>query len=340
LGFQPQLKEKEEFLLKVPNGYRNALDAASSFIWNRKIQKVKMVLLGQHTNDGWIAKLLVYFLLSILAYLYLQPVFYMVSTMFKNLNDLLDPTVKWIPRELYWENITQAWKGLKYTEAFANTLLVAFSCSIVQVFICSTTGYALAKLRFPGRGLITFLVILTFLVPPQIIIIPLYVIYSKLGWLNTPLVFFIPALFGQGLRSALFIIIFRQFFKTQPVTLEEAAKLDGASAFRLYFKIMLPLARSASIVVFLFSFIWYWNMYYEPSMFLSNHFLPLSISLDRLDLVLNPSAGINQSIVVKNPITEGAKMAAAFMIIFPPLVLYVFMQRWFVEGIERTGLVE
>lgn len=326
--------------MKIAETYRETLQAANRLIWSRKAQKIKVIALGQHTNDGWIAKLIVYFLLSILAYLYLQPVLYMVSTMLMNLNDLLDPTVKWIPREIDWDNLRQAWKGLRYPEAISNTFLIALSCSIIQVFVCAMTGYALARLRFPGRGLFTFLVILTFLVPPQIIVIPLYVIYSRLGLLNSPLVFLIPALFGQGLRSGLFIIIFRQFFRSQPAALEEAAKLDGASAYRLFVRIMLPMARSAVLVVFLFSFIWYWNMYYEPSMFLTNKFLPLSISLDRLDSVLNPSMGINQDITMKNPVTESAKMAAAFMIIFPPLVLYAFMQRWFVEGIERSGLVE
>jgi len=326
--------------VKIKESYRKALEVAHRLIWSSKAQKVKMLALGQHTNDGWIAKLIVYFLLSILAYLYLQPLLYIVTTMIKNLDDLLDPTVKWIPRELYWDNLKQAWRGLKYPEAIANTSFIALSCSIVQVFICSMTGYALAKLRFPGRGIFTFLVLLTFLVPPQIIIIPLYVIYSKMGWLNTPLVFIIPALLGQGMRSALFIIIFRQFFKSQPIALEEAAKLDGASAFRLFFKIMLPLASSAILVVFLFSFIWYWNMYYEPSMFLTDKYIPLSISLDRLDAVLNPSLGLNQDVLKKDPVTEGAKMAAAFLIIIPPLLLYVFAQRWFVEGVERSGLVE
>ena len=122
----------------------------------------------------------------------------------------------------------------------------------------------------PFKGLITALVILTFLIPPQIIIIPLYVIYSKLRPAEYDLSSFSFRPFsGKGLKGALFILIFRQFFKAQPQSLEEAAKLDGASTFRLFFGIMLPLARSACLVVFLFSFIWYWNMYYEPSMFLA-----------------------------------------------------------------------
>lgn len=319
---------------------RRARIAVEAWLWGRRMQKARMLLLGRHVNDGWMARIILYFLLAVIAYLYVQPLLYMISTSFKNLNDLLDPTVKWIPRELHLDNFKQAWFGLKYPQALANTLLIAVICSVAQVFICAMVGYALANLSFPGRGLITFLVMVTFLVPPQIIIIPLYIVYSKLGWLNTPFVFIIPALLGQGVRSALFIMIFRQFFRTQPVSLAEAAKLDGASELRLFFRIMLPLARSACLVVFLFSFIWYWNMYYEPSMFLQNQFIPLSISLDRLAEELTGLPKNYISFVGTDPVTEASKMAAASMIIFPPVILYIFLQRWFVEGLDRAGMVE
>ncbi|WP_163880543.1 carbohydrate ABC transporter permease [Paenibacillus favisporus] len=318
---------------------QRARNYATSFLWSRKAQKYKMVMLGRNLSDGLLAKMVIYVLLSIVAYLYLQPLLYMISTMLKTVSDLLDPSVKWIPRVVTWENLTKAYKGLQYPEALRNTVLIALSCSIVQVLICSMTGYALARLAVPFKGLITALVLLTFLIPPQVIIIPLYVIFSKLGLLNTLFVFLVPAIFGQGLKGALFILIFRQFFRAQPPSLEEAAKLDGASAARLYFRIMLPLAQSACLVVFLFSFIWYWNMYYEPSMFLAKGFTPLSIRLDQLEDVLNPSL-LGSKDLVSNPVTEGTKMGAAFLIILPPLVIFMFLQRWFITGIERTGIVE
>jgi multiple sugar transport system permease protein len=309
-------------------------------LWSRTAQRIKVVLLGRNLSDGLVAKLIIYVLLSIVAYLYLNPLLYMISTMFKPLSDLLDPTVGLIPRDVTWENMSEAIKGLKYNEALGNTALLSVSCSIVQVMICAMTGYALAKLSVPFKGLITAFVILTFLMPPQIIVIPLYIIYSKLHLLNTIWVFLVPAIFGQGVKSALFILIIRQFFKAQPISLEEAAKLDGASSFRLFFRIMLPLARSACLVVFLFSFIWYWNLYYEPSMFLANDFTPLSIRLDKLEEVLNPSLLGQKNLNDINPTTESAKMGAAFLIILPPIIVFMFLQRWFVTGIERTGIVE
>ncbi|RXZ83213.1 carbohydrate ABC transporter permease [Paenibacillaceae bacterium] len=311
----------------------------SSALWSRNAQKAKLVVLGRNVSDGVLAKLVIYLLLSIVAYLYLQPLLYMISTMFKTMSDLLDPTVKWIPREITWENITKAFNGLQYPRALLNTSIIAIGCSVLQVIVCAMTGYALARLSVPFKGAFIGLIILTFLMPPQVIVLPMYAIYSKLGLLNTPFVFLIPALLGQGLKAALFIFIFRQFFASQPQSLEEAAKLDGASTFRLFVGIMLPLARSACLVVFLFSFIWYWNMSYEASMYLANDFQPLSIRLTMLEQVLNPTM-LGQTRVIDNPIMESTNMAAAFMIILPPIIIFIILQKWFVSGIERTGLVE
>ncbi|OBZ18724.1 hypothetical protein A8L34_03960 [Bacillus sp. FJAT-27264] len=322
-----------------PVRIRGLQQRIKSVMWSRNSQRFKMVMLGRNLSDGLIAKLIIYMLLSIVAYLYLQPLLHMISTMFMTVSDLLDPAVKWIPREITWENMTKAIEGLQYPQALFNTATIALTCSIAQVLVCSMTGYALARLAVPFKGFITAMVLLTFLIPPQVVIIPLYVIFSKLGLLNTMFVFLVPAIFGQGLKGALFILIFRQFFRAQPPSLEEAAKLDGASVVRLYVRIMLPLARSACLVVFLFSFIWYWNMYYEPSMFLAKGFTPLSIRLDNLENVLNPSLLGNKNNIT-NPVTEGTKMAAAFLIIFPPMLIFMFLQRWFITGIERTGIVE
>lgn len=310
-----------------------------AFAEGKQAQKAKRLILGKHLNDGWLAKLLIYYMLSIVAFLYLQPFFYMISTMLKNLTDLLDPTVQWIPRTVDWSNLRRAFGGLKYPESFLNTTTIALFGSLVQVLICGMTGYALARLRFPGKSLFFGLVFLTFLIPPQIIIIPLYMIFSKLGWLNTPFVFLVPALFGQGLKSALFIIIFRQFFKSLPKALEEAASIDGATAFRMFFRIVLPLSLPACLVVFLFSFVWYWNEFYLSSFFLSTDFTPLSLRLGSLETTIFGSNPVPEA-QAANPVTEGTKMAGAFLIVLPPLLLYMFAQRWFVEGIERTGLVD
>ncbi len=327
--------------MKLEKAYKQMkLDIAETLA-HRKTQKLKTVVLGQNVKDGLIAKLAIFALLTVIAFLYVKPILYMVSTSLKTVADMIDPVVGLIPRELNWHNYAEAWRGLKYPEGFFDTMTIALFGSVFQVFTCALTGYALARLKFPGKNLMFFLILVAFLIPPQLTIVPLYMIYSELGWINTPFVFLVPALFGQGLRGALFIIIFRQFFLSQPKALEEAAKIDGASAFRLFFRIMMPLAAGACLVVFLFSFVWYWNMSYEAALFLSKDFTPLSLRLSSMQMELIGNRAIDFSAGVgQDPISEGPRMAGAFLIIFPPLIVYLIAQRWFTEGIERTGLVE
>ena len=135
---------------------------------------------------------------------------------------------------------------------------------------------------FPGRDLLFMFVLFTFIVPPQTIIVPLFILYRELGWIDTFLPFTVPAFFSHGLRGSLLVLIFRQFFKRQPYELEEAAAIDGCSPLRTFAQIMLPLARPALLVVFLFSLVWHWNDYYEPMMYLmkpQNFTVPLRLSI-------------------------------------------------------------
>jgi multiple sugar transport system permease protein len=308
-----------------------------------KREKLRMLILGQHLSDGLFFRIGSYIILTSIVVLYLSPLFYMISTSFKNLQDLLDPNVKWIPTVFNIENYKTAILGLTYYKALGHTFFMSISAAFLQIISCGITGYAFARLYIPGKNILFAIVLLTFMVPAQTMIVPLYVLYSKLGWLNTPLPFIIPAVFAQGLKGALFIIIFRQFFATLPKELEESARMDGAGAVKIYWKIMLPLARPAVLVVFLFSFVWHWNNYFEPSLYLQKlDFIPLALQLDRLGSILNAIYGTwNPSMGLYGiDLNEPIKMAAAVMIILPPLIVYMFAQRYFVEGIERTGLVE
>jgi multiple sugar transport system permease protein len=174
-------------------------------------------------------------------------------------------------------------------------------------------------------------------IPLQVIILPNLIAASTLGIMKTYYPIIIPALFGHGLKGALFVIIYRQFFSTQPKELEEAAKIDGANVFKIFYKVMMPLARPAILVVFLFSFVWTWNDYYLPSMYLNgSKEVPLSMGISQISAELAQQAKDFGPSIFDEPL----KMATSFLIILPPLILYAFTQRWFVEGVERTGLVE
>lgn len=298
-------------------------------------KKSRLLLLGREMNEGLLFKFFLFWILLNIALLYLRPFLTMISTMFKSDTDLTDPTVVWIPIEWNFNNAVFGFQFMHYVQTGLHSLTIAGSAAVFQVLSCAITGYALARLNFAFRGFWFFLVLLTFLIPPQTILIPLYMLYSKLGMLKTPLPFIVPALFGHGLKGALFVIIFRQFFRTLPAELEEAARIDGAGAFRLFFKVMLPLARPAILVVFLFSIVWHWNDTYLPSLFLGQEYKTLPLQLDNLQSSMGDVVGY-----IDTKITNQVYMAASFWIVLPPLLLYMIAQKWFVQGVERTGLVE
>ncbi|WP_010277234.1 carbohydrate ABC transporter permease [Paenibacillus senegalensis] len=303
--------------------------------------RIKLLLIGQRLNDGYLLKIAVYITLTSLAVLYISPLLYMLSTSFKNMSDMLDPAIRWIPMSFELQNYVDAAIGLDYARALAHTSFMAITAALLQVASCALTGYAFARLAIPFRNVLFAIVLVTFLVPVQTMAIPLFVLYSKLGWLNSPLPFLIPALFAQGIRGALFIIIFRQFFAALPKELEESAHIDGSGPLRMYWKIMFPLARPAMLVVFLFSLVWHWNSYFEPSLYLKNNsFLAMATQLDYLQANLNFKAGGGTAVAGQFDVNEPIKMAASLLVIMPLLVVYMFAQKYFVQGIERTGLVE
>lgn len=309
---------------------------------SKLLSRLKLLLLGQRLNDGLLFKLFLYIILTSVAVLYLSPLFYMVSTSFKTVSELLDTTVKYFPRTIELNNYTEAFRGLEFFRAVKDTAMTSIGSALLQMASCALTGYAFARLNVPFKNTLFVLVLLTFLIPPQTLSIPLFVLYSKLGWLNTPLPFLVPALFSQGIKGSLFVLIFRQFFAMQPKELEESARIDGAGALRTYWKIMLPLARPAMLTVFLFSFIWHWNAYFEPSLFLRDgSYLAMSQQMNVLQSNLNVFHSSSASLGGEFfDVNEPIKMAAASLMVLPPLLLYMFAQRYFVQGIERTGIVE
>ncbi|WJH32708.1 carbohydrate ABC transporter permease [Paenibacillus sp. CC-CFT747] len=302
------------------------------------LKKTRYLLLGKEADKGLLFRVMIYLILIDTAYIYLNPLFYMITSMVKNSADLLDPSVRWIPREIFTGTLTDAWIHVRFPQAFTISLLLSTSVALLQTLSCAVAGYALARLDIPFKSFWFFCLLLTFVVPPQVIILPNLIAASQIFHvMKTYYPIIVPALFGHGLKGALFVIIYRQFFSTQPKELEEAARMDGAGVLRVFTRVMLPLARPAILVVFLFSFVWTWNDYYTPGMYMGgSKSLPLSLGITQISAQLAAQAGESGPSLFDEPI----KMAGAFLIILPPLVLYLFAQRWFIEGVERTGLVE
>jgi multiple sugar transport system permease protein len=184
-----------------------------------------------------------------------------------------------------------------------------------------------------GRRIVFGLILLTYLLPQQVYMIPKFVLFDQLGILKTAWSIIFPATFGQGLSSAIFILIFYQFFRIQPLALDESAEIDGANPYQIFFRIGVPLAAPAYLSAFLFSFVWYWNETYISSLFLGTDLYTLQLKLFNFQSQFNLATGIAQTAT-----NEAIRYAATILIILPVLVVYAVMQKWFVEGIDKTGV--
>ncbi|XID90951.1 carbohydrate ABC transporter permease [Paenibacillaceae bacterium WGS1546] len=285
-----------------------------------------------------------YAVLASLSFVFIYPMLYIVSQSFMQANDIADATVKWIPKELSFEHFRFAFDRLNFWGSFMNSTVTSLGPALLQIVSCAIVGYGFARYRFPGHALLLGLVLFTFLVPPQTIVVPLYMFFSDLGWINTVLPFLVPSAFGHGLRGALFVLIFIQFFRGLPFQLEESARIDGAGAFRTFRSIMLPLAGPAMLVVFLFSVVWHWNDVFQPNLYLmlTEHYnLPQRLMIldtqgeQRLSDAQKMMGG---GLIGSVPTNYNRSMAGALLTILPLVILYGYAQRYFVESLERTGL--
>lgn len=285
-----------------------------------------------------------YVMLISLSFVFIYPVLYMVSKSLMQSSDLLDATVQWIPKSLSMANYAYAVDQLTYVKSMFNSVMTSLLPALIQIISCAVVGYGFARYRFPGYTILLGLVLFTFLVPPQTIIVPIYKLFSDLQWINTYYPFIVPPLFGHGLRGALFVLIFIQFFKGLPYQLEDSARIDGAGAFRTFHSVMLPLAMPAMLVVFLFSLVWHWNDTFQPNLFtmLSANYnltqkLTVMDGLARMEMTLAASAS-SASAIGNAPTEANRIMAGAILTILPMLILYMFTQRYFVESVERAGI--
>lgn len=288
----------------------------------------------------WIYKIALYILLLDLAFVFAYPFLYMIVTALKSPTDLVDITIQWVPKQLFWKNFYNAAVALKYTVGLKNSLFVTILSVIGHLLACSFIAYGFARYKFPGRDILFVVVILTLIVPVQVLIFPMYIQYSKWKLINTYIPIIVPTFFGFGLRGGLFIFIFRQFFLGLPFELEDAAKVDGCNCFRTYWSIVRPISSSAILVTTILAMVWHWNDYFEPNIYITNaKYWLLPANLPMMFQYL--SGGMNEELMMDGEIlfNEAVVMGGVFLVILPLLIVYFVMQRKFMEGIERTGLV-
>ena len=303
--------------------------------------KVKKILLGPREKNGVIKLVAIYGLLICIGFVYLYPILYMISTSMMTLEDLLDSSIRWIPSSVNLANFRQAGNSMNYWNSLLQSFLIAGLPTLCTLISCALTGYGLARYKFRGKAVIIGLVILTFVLPRQITMIPTYSMYANLKILNTLWAFIAPSALAQGLNAPIFIMIFWQFFRTVPQALVEAAKIDGAGHMKSFFSISLPSAAPAFITVALFCFVWYWNEFYLTQLYV--HGVLVESNLTTLIIQVqkfseNYSAYAQTAASGATTLNESIRMAGTLIAVLPLMILYFVLQRHFVESIDRTGI--
>ena len=256
-----------------------------------------------------------------LSIIYMIPVFWMVSTSLKPDAQLFVWPPVWVPRPFMWSNYPQAIGFIPFWAYIRNTLIIAFFSIAGVLFSCPPVAYSFSRIPWAGRDTLFLLTIATMMFPYQVTMIPLFIIFTKLGWTGTYLPLIVPHFFG----GAFYIFLLRQFFLTIPQELTDAAHIDGASEMRIYSQLILPLTKPALATIVVFEFLARWRAFLGPLIYLNKpHMYTISIGLQMYRLEHS---------------TEWALLMAASIVLTAPVVLiYFFVQRTFIQGIALTGL--
>ncbi len=287
-----------------------------------------------------------------LGFVIMYPILFMISAAIRPQAEMNDPSIMWIPKTLRFENISEVWEAIHYPTLLWNTISVNLICSVIQVVTCAITGYGFARFKFKGRGFLFVIVILQIIVPTQIILIPQFMQFryfdifgifaaitgtgEGLNLTDQPWALYLQAICVNGIRAGLFIFIYRQFFRGLPKELEDAAHLDGCGPFSTFIRIMVPNARSSFLTVFVFSMVWYWNDSYVSGMFYND---ADTIALQVSNLYSTISSWLNGGTPTGIPQDFMVWIEAGCLLsLIPIVIIYCFLQRYFIEGIERSGI--
>lgn len=266
-------------------------------------------------------RVLLYLTIAVGSTFFVIPFAWMVSTSIKPGYQVFIMPPVWIPKKFIWSNFIEPWSMMPWLTFYRNTITLVVFNMIGTVFSSSIVAYAFARLRFRGRGILFLLVLSTMMLPMHVTLIPRYVLFAKLGWVNTLLPLIIPSYFGGAFN----IFLLRQFFMTIHPELDDAAKIDGCGVLGIFWRIIMPLARPALGVIAIFSFTWSWNNFFGPLIYLNSpKWLPVSLGLRMMQ--------------TRNDIEIQYTMAMTVISIIPVLALFFLAQKRFIQGIVLTGI--
>ena len=269
-----------------------------------------------------VGRALIYSLLVVLSMIFAIPLVWLVSTSLKDDSQMTAWPPVWIPSPVRWDNFGLAWTAGNFGLYLKNTVIITVLATVGQVATASMAAYGFARLRFPGRDVLFAILISTMMLPGVVTFIPTFILFKQLGWLDSFKPLIAPAYFGGG---AFFIFLLRQFFRTIPPEFFDQAKIDGASNFRSFWQIMLPLSKPALSTVAIFAFMAHWNDFQGPLIYIN--------SPERFTLTL----GLRRFMGQAN--TEFQEMMAMSLLITLPVIIVFFaFQRYFIQGVVMSGL--
>ena len=275
-------------------------------------------------KQGKIPSLEVIFLyafLIVLAVLFILPIFYLFMGSFKAESELFRVPFKWLPDKFQFGNFINMFSSIPFFKYLKNTMIIVV-CNIVgSLLSCSLVAYGFARLRWPGRDKVFILVLITMILPYQVTLVPLFLMFTKMKWIGTFLPLTVTCFFG----NPFFIFLLRQFFTGIPQDISEAARIDGAGEFTIFSKLVIPMAKPALTTVAIFAFIRSWNDFLGPLVFLcKDELYTLSLAASMLKSNLDP----NWSLL----------LALGAVMILPVLILFFVMQKYFIQGIAMSGI--
>ncbi|MBI1257385.1 MAG: ABC transporter permease subunit [Chloroflexi bacterium] len=268
-----------------------------------------------------IEKILGYATLIAVALIFIVPLYWMLSTALKNESQTFAIPPEWIPNPAQWQNFAQVFEEVPFARFIVNTFILVALNIIGQLFAVTLVAYGFARLRFPGRSVLFLLMLSTLMIPYHVTLVPRFILFSKLGWVNTYLPLTVPAFTG----SSFLIFLVRQYMMSIPFDLDEAAFIDGASRFQVFWNIILPLSRPALMLVVVFTFVGVWNDFLQPLIYLNDP------NLFTVSLGLSFFQGVRDT-------NWNLLMAGSLLATIPPLLLFFFAQRQLIGGISIEGL--
>jgi len=272
-------------------------------------------------STGLVTKIVTYTILILLGILFLFPFLWMFSTALKSDHQMFTYPPIWIPKPMVWKNFADAVTTISFFTFLKNTLIVSILSTIGAIISCPLVAYSLARINWKGRNILFIITIAIMMIPGQVTMVPMFIVFTKLKMVGTFVPLIIPTFFGVPF----YIFLMRQFFKQLPKNFEDAARIDGCSEFQIYWRIMLPLCQPAILTIALFQFMSSWSDFLGPLIYLNNEEMyTLQLGLQQFKQAYNTQWNL--------------LMAASILIALPVIILYFFVQRSFIQGISLGGM--